>query len=318
MATFSKNSFKALNYNSFRPHYPSSFYQTLSKYATGGDESKLPLNKGLDLGCGTGVATYLLLNFVDKVVGVDLSPKMIETAQSLIPTRCQEMAVEDKSRIEFMTGSAEEFVNLEPQKMAQGSVDLIVAAQCIHWFQDYDTFFRSCNSLLKKGGTLAYWYYVDPIMVDFNGPAKGEKKEVLEKAFQIYNKYNYDDPKYIGPHWEQPGRSIIRDLCVKVNEGVPKDVFTDINVNTFIPDFDGKHTPSEDDLDLTKTNISLDDFVLYLRTYSGYHTFKDVTGDKDNVMELFISECESELGWDRNTTKIDIIWRTGYVFMKKP
>ena len=317
MATFSKVNFKTINYNSFRPHYPSSFYQILSKYATEGKESRVPLNKSLDLGCGTGVATYSLLNFVDDVTGIDVSPPMIETAKSLIPERCEQMNVKDRSRIKFKTGSAESFVSLGSREVEDNSIDLIVAAQCIHWFQDYNIFYKSCASLLKQGGTLAYWYYVDPIVIDFQGPAKGEKMEILKKAFQIYSKYVYDDPKFIGPHWEQPGRNIIKNLCVEVNEAIPKDLYSDIKIQTYVPDFDGNVKPTDDDLKLEKLNMLINDFIKYLNTYSGFHNYKDATGDKENLIELFLSECETELGWDREKTRIDIVWRTGYTFMKK-
>lgn len=317
MATFSKVNFKTVNYNSFRPHYPSTFYKILSTYATEGNETRLPLKKALDLGCGTGVATYSLLNFVDDVTGVDVSPLMIETAKSMIPQRCEQMNVNDTSRIKFKTGSAESFVNLETKGIENNSIDLIVAAQCIHWFQDYSKFYKSCASLLKQGGTLAYWYYVDPIVIDFQGPSKGEKKDVLKKAFQIYNKYVYDDPNYIGPHWEQPGRNIIKNLCVEVNEPIPRDLYSDIKIQTYVPDFDGNIKPTEEDLVLEKLNMLINDFIDYLHTYSGFHNYKEATGDKDDLVELFLNECETELGWEREKTRIDIVWRTGYTFMKK-
>lgn len=317
MSTFSKLNFKTINYNSFRPHYPAGFYKILSNYVSDGTNSNLPIKKGIDLGCGTGVAAYPLLNFVDEVTGLDLSPPMIDTAKSLISERCEQMNISDTSRINFKVGAAEDFVKQENEEFAKNSVDLIVAAQCIHWFQDLDSFYGSCASLLKKGGTLAYWYYVDPIIIDFLGPPKGDKIDTMKKAIEIYNKYVYEDPKYMGPHWEQPGRNILRDLCVKVNDAIPKDLYTDIAIKTYCPDFDGNLKPSDNDLVLERLKISINDFLAYVLTYSGYHNFKEVTGDKCNLAELFISEWESELGWDRNETTIDIVWRSGYTFMKK-
>lgn len=137
----------------------------------------------------------------------------------------------------------------------------------------------------------------------FKGLQK-EKNGNLKKAFQIYSKYVYDDPKFIGPHWEQPGRNIIKNLCVEVNEAIPKDLYSDIKIQTYVPDFDGNVKPTDDDLKLEKLNMLINDFIKYLNTYSGFHNYKDATGDKENLIELFLSECETELGWDREKPEL--------------
>lgn len=320
MSTFSKVNFKTLNYNSFRPHYPSSFYKILANYVTKGDESKLPLGKSIDLGCGTGVATYPLLNISQEVYGLDLSPSMIETANSLIESRLAELGISDLNRIKFKSGAVEDFVNKKQSSkeegLEEGTIDLITAAQCIHWFKDYDSFFENAAKLLRPGGVLAYFFYNDPVIVDYSGSG-ADKDEVVNKAKKIYFKYVYDDPKYIGPHWEQPGRNIVKHFLEEVNAKVPKELYTDITINTFKPSPSKPVANIETDLDLKKMNLSLKGYVDYLSTYSGFHNYKDATGDKDNVLELFLTELEQETGWDRNTTKIDLVWNTGYTFIRR-
>jgi len=318
MTTFSKANFKTLQYNSFRPHYPGSFYKILGQYTTKDDVSKLPLKKAIDLGCGTGVATYPLLNICEDVIGLDISPKMIETANSLIPQRTQEFGV-DSHRISFKTCSTEDFLHDDQRQIHDNSVDLITAAQCIHWFQDFPKFFRNASELLKPQGTLAYFYYVDPFVVDFRGAhPRGESKiEILNKAKELYHDYVYNDETLIGPHWEQPGRTIIKNSLVDVNECIPQDLYEDITIKTFSPNFEtGDVKPHEDDLCLEKTNILVDDYLNYLRTYSGYHAFRDATGDKDDVFKRFKDDLFAELGWDENT-RIDLVWNTGYTFIRK-
>ena len=108
MTTFSKTNFKSLNYNSFRPHYPPSFYKILADYVTKVElplPINLPIDKTIYLGCGTGVATYPLLNISTNVIGVDLSLKMIETANSLIEKNLQTLGIKNSTltlRIKFI------------------------------------------------------------------------------------------------------------------------------------------------------------------------------------------------------------------------
>ncbi|KAK6204666.1 trans-aconitate methyltransferase 2 [Scheffersomyces amazonensis] len=327
MATFSKINFKTLNYNSFRPHYPTSFYKILTEYATKGDLSKLPLEKSIDLGCGTGVATYPLLNTSKEVFGLDLSLSMIKTADSLIESRCKELGIEDLSRIKFRAGAVEDFLYTEDKstrEIEDGSVDLITAAQCIHWFKDYDAFFKNSHQLLKKGGTLSYFFYIDPVIVDFrveNGTSlsKEEKIKILRRSKQLYYDFVYNDPASWGPHWENPGRNILKDYCQEVNQSIPTDLYEDIKINTFLPDFETGNTLPDDskELDLKKMDIPLNGFVNYLTTYSAYHSFKEATGDPNNSLEVFVKKLESEFGWDRNSTKVDLVWNTGYTFLTK-
>ncbi|KAK6459164.1 trans-aconitate methyltransferase 2 [Scheffersomyces xylosifermentans] len=316
MSTFSKANFKSLNYNSFRPHYPASFYKILFNYVTKGNESKLPISRAIDLGCGTGVATYPLLNSTKEVIGLDLSPQMIKTANSLVAERLAQLDIKDQSRISFKTGAVEDYVYQEPKETPDGSIDLITAAQCIHWFKDYDAFFANAAKLLRPGGTLAYWFYIDPIIVDIRGSFKGDKSHALKRTMELYNKYIYDDPNFIGPHWEQPGREIIKNFSVEVNKHIPEELYEDITIKTFIPS-EKQKVAGEGDLDLKKLDIPLNSYFDYLRTYSGYHNYKEQLKDKAVAHELFLSDLKEELGFDLEATKIDLVWNTGYTFITK-
>ncbi|KAI5951944.1 hypothetical protein KGF54_005019 [Candida jiufengensis] len=319
MSTFSKSNFKTLNYNSFRPHYPSSFYKILGKYIQKGENQQiLPIKKAIDLGCGTGVATYPLLNFVKNVIGLDLSPSMIETANSLKIERLKDLNISDTNRINFKVGSVEEFVNNQQSGIEPNSVDLITAAQCIHWFEDYDSFFENSSKLLKKGGTLAYFYYIDPMIIDFQGPSNSNNKdEMLDKVYKLYLKYAYDDPNLIGPHWEQPGRNILKHYCEEVNSHIPKDIYDDIEIKTFTTTVSSKLPSDDTDLDMKKLNISIKEYLGYFETYSGFHNYKEKTGNVDLLQKEFLNDLLELTGWDLEKTKIDLVYNTGYTFMRK-
>lgn len=308
MSTFAKSGFRSTNYESFRPRYPSSFYDILSKYI-GSKE----VEKTLDLGCGTAVATFPLLNISHYVYGTDLSPSMIKTANDLKEERLKKMGISDTSRIDFAVSAVEDL------QVEAELYDLITAAECIHWFRDLPTFFSSAAKYLKPQGVLAYWYYVDPVFVGFKGPGDKNRgvEEVCKAADKIYNKYAYTDPNWFGKHWEQPGRNILRDLCVEVDNSIPSELFEDITIKksqlTEKRDFD------EDDLQILKHGIPLTSFVKYMTTFGAAHNYAEIKGEGslEDFEERILEDFENDLGWDRDSTTVDIAWHTGYTFMRK-
>ncbi|GEQ69329.1 hypothetical protein JCM33374_g3000 [Metschnikowia sp. JCM 33374] len=306
MSTFAKANFKSLNYNSFRPQYPPAFYQTLLNYT-----GKTKLSNVIDLGCGTGVASFPLLNFSENVIGLDLSGSMIEGANKLKEKRLHEMGIIDQSRIRFEVAAVEDF-HAPPE-----SFDLIAAAECIHWFKDYDKFFASAARQLRPGATLAYWYYVDPLIVDFEGPsAEGlSKQEILSKVMNLYEHMVYRDGTLLGPHWEQPGRSILQGFLAEVDKHIPQELFTDIKIRKYMPH--EKKAYADDDLQLVRKNISLADYTNYISTYSSFHNYQEATGKGQQFLNSFLESCEKDLGWDREKTTLTLEWYAGYTFMKK-
>lgn len=307
MTTFAKTGFKSINYNSFRPSYPPSFYDTLIDFY-----GKKRVGKTIDLGCGTGVATFPLLNFSDYVLGLDLSPLMIEAANKLKSERLAQMGISDESRIEFQQGA------VETMKQENESFDLITAAECVHWFQDFGLFFKAAAAMLKPNGVLAYWYYVDPVFVGFSGPydQKRSKEEILQAALEIYAKYAYEDPKWLRDYWEQPGRNILRNGLKLVDEHIPEGLFKEVKIKKFNPDPRKPLEYSDDDLQLVKKDITLGHFIKYMTTFSSYHNFEEATGDKLGLEASVLKDFEA-LGWDKDETKVDVAWYSGYTFLRK-
>lgn len=308
MTTFARAGFKSVNYNSFRPHYPPSFYKILQEYI-----GEKRIKRAIDLGCGSGVATYPLLEFSDHVVGLDLSPAMIKTAKALKPEKLAKLNLQNDDCIEFQVGSVESF------EAPASSYDLITAAECIHWFSDYSSFFASAYRQLKPNGVLAYWYYVDPIIIDFTGPHDLTKSaaELLQGAADIYHRIVYNDPKLLGSHWEQPGREILKNSLNSVDTSIPTDLFTDIKIKKYQPVLTGNNVLTADDLILTREGITIVDFVNYISTYSLYHSYNEATNQGHALLELFLESFEKELGWSRTETFLKVNWASGYTFMRK-
>lgn len=238
MSAFSEADFLTKNYTNYRPIYPPSFFQKLLKYHRG------DRILALDVGCGPGEATYLVEDF-DHVVGVDISEVMIKEAN-------EQRKSELVSKIEFKVGSGESI----PARA--NSVDMVTAAECLHWF-DQDRFFREASRVLKYGGTLAFWGYSDPVFVDY------------PDASLILNKYVYLDSEYLGPYCEYPGTNLLRGNYRDVT--IPSDLFTEV--------IRVEHEPG------TRN----DDALVLKRSYTGTEPQK---ADQDLEFVSFVEKDESQ------------------------
>ena len=97
-------------------------------------------NRAFDLGCGTGLMGAALRGRVEKLVGVDLSPKMIEKAR--VSGRYDALEVGDV--VEFLSSAA-----------APGA-DLIVAADVLVYLGDLDPLFGGITRVLAPNGLFAF------------------------------------------------------------------------------------------------------------------------------------------------------------------
>jgi predicted TPR repeat methyltransferase len=96
--------------------------------------------RAIDLGCGTGLAATAFASEVDRFIGIDLSPRMIERARA--------------------TGH---YVELEVADMVQGlrskpdgSADLILAADAMVYVADIAPVLGEAERVLVAGGLLAF------------------------------------------------------------------------------------------------------------------------------------------------------------------
>jgi SAM-dependent methyltransferase len=90
----------------------------------------------LDAGCGSGAQARWLLDQGADVVGIDLSPRMIEEAKR----RCG-----DEGRF-FVADLA------EPLPLAPGSLDGITCSLALHYLHDWSVALRSFASALRPAG----------------------------------------------------------------------------------------------------------------------------------------------------------------------
>jgi len=120
-------------YRAFRPGYPAALFEWLAQLSPGREAA-------LDCGCGNGQAAIMLAPHFSRVFAVDPSQEQIRNA---IPG----------GNIEYRIAPA------EATGLADGSVDLVVAGQALHWF-DFDRFYPEVERVTRPtGGIFAAFTY---------------------------------------------------------------------------------------------------------------------------------------------------------------
>lgn len=94
----------------------------------------------LDLGCGDGILTAKLAELVPqgKVIGIDNSPGMINTAKEL-----------ERSNLEF-------YLMDITQIHYCNTFDIIFSNATLHWIKDHTTLISNCYTALKPAGILRF------------------------------------------------------------------------------------------------------------------------------------------------------------------
>lgn len=123
---------QAAGYAKYRPHYPAALFEYLATIA--------PAKKiAWDCGTGNGQAALGLAKHFDFVIATDPSEKQIRNAIS-------------HEKIKYVVAPAEQ-TDIAPQ-----SVDLIVVAQALHWF-DHEKFYAEVRRVAQPRGIIAVSMY---------------------------------------------------------------------------------------------------------------------------------------------------------------
>lgn len=149
---------RAALYAVYRPHYPDSLFTYLAALT---EEHEL----ALDCGTGSGQAAVALAQHFARVVATDPSSAQLANA-----TLCR--------NVEYHIAAADN------SDLPAQSVDLVTAAQALHWFNS-SAFFAEAKRVLKHGGAIAVWGYGDPIL----------DTESLEKLLHTFNRVKLE------PYW---------------------------------------------------------------------------------------------------------------------
>ncbi len=123
---------KSDTYARFRPKYPASLYAYLASISPHHELA-------WDCATGSGQAAVGLAAHFDRVIATDASANQIAHAYP-------------NPAISYCVAPAEK------TRIAAASVDLVVVAQALHWF-DLNAFYKEVERVLKKHGVIAVWSY---------------------------------------------------------------------------------------------------------------------------------------------------------------
>lgn len=151
-------------YTRYRPLYPPRLFAWLAGLTPGHDLA-------WDCGCGSGQAAIRLVPHYERVIATDPSRQQIEHALR-------------HERISYAVAPAEE------SGIAGGTVDLVVVAQALHWF-DFERFYREVGRVTRPRGVLAAVSY-GPVSV---GGAAGK----------VVDRFYYE---IIAPFWPPERRYV--------------------------------------------------------------------------------------------------------------
>ena len=159
---------QAADYAIFRPGYPQELFTYLGSIAPS-------RQLAWDCGTGSGQAAVGLATAFDRVIATDASEKQIANAQP-------------HEHIEYCVSPAEN------SGIQSGTIDLIMVAQALHWF-DLNRFYTEAQRVLKPDGVLA---------------ASAYNLLQIEPAIdEVLNRYYY---KVVGPFWP-PERKLVENFA---------------------------------------------------------------------------------------------------------
>jgi SAM-dependent methyltransferase len=128
---------KAADYAAFRPDYPAEAVERISRWL-GGDRRR----DIADVGSGTGMFSAQLLEAGHRVFAVEPDPQM---------RRAAEQALSGRAGFVSLDGCA------EATGLEAASVDLVTAAQSLHWFDPERARAEFARILRRGGGLAALW-----------------------------------------------------------------------------------------------------------------------------------------------------------------
>jgi ubiquinone/menaquinone biosynthesis C-methylase UbiE len=124
-------------YDRNRPQAPLLVVKLLSDYAGG-----KPANV-LDIGCGTGLSTFIWLGHADRITGVEPNEDMLATALE------KWNRLGDSSQgIRFNQGYSNQL------EIEDGAVDIVTCSQSFHWMEPFSTL-KEISRVLRWGGVFA-------------------------------------------------------------------------------------------------------------------------------------------------------------------
>jgi SAM-dependent methyltransferase len=143
----------------------------------------LPLVAGkcvLDAGCGPGIYAEWLVNHGAEVVGLDVSPKMVELARRRLQEKARVIQADLGQPLDFLESN---------------SFDLIVSALALDYVRDWNGVFKEFFRVLREPGYFVFsvshpsdefydhhpqgnYFDIEQVQMEFNWPDDGVRVQV--------------------------------------------------------------------------------------------------------------------------------------------
>lgn len=339
MSAFAAANFQSHDYSLHRPNYSVDFFKYIFKFLEL-DNFKNDTISIVDIGSGPATCelTFIpyLIELLEKkilklskinIYVTDVSKPMIAEAEKSINEKITNNNNYFSNNLKGIFNF--KYIEIEGEKLNEiiedNSIDLIIAAECVHWIQP-ESWLKNMNKILKsKTGVLAYWGYVDPVFTD----DVNHNSNNIENANNFYNEFVYESDGKLGSYWQQPGRKILRGLCKGINNKIFEDLSHWNDVITVYRDPSKGNTEILERLKNKDIEFKVDDKVLqmikeltfqdflqYTDTWSSSHKWNELHPENERVSKLFYQGLSKITKWDLNDSII-IEYKTFYTFAKK-
>ncbi|CAI4053715.1 hypothetical protein SUVZ_15G3680 [Saccharomyces uvarum] len=280
--------FESTYYNKIRPSYPQSLVNEVVSFHRG------PCKDLVDVGCGTGKATFLFEPYFEKITGVDPSSAMLSIAEK----EKAERKLGD--RVRFINALGEDLSSIEP-----GTVDMVISAEAIHWCQ-LGKLFQQVSSVLRRDGTFAFWFYIQPEFVDF-----------APEASNVYYKYCWSKD-YMGKYFDNNQREVLINYGGEKLRSLLPERFKDVEMTIYNPsDPDTSTITAENNNFLWRTTITLAQLKQFVKSWSIYASWtRDHPGEPD-IADIFINEMKEVCHCKNLDLPFKVEWSTFYYLCRK-
>jgi GT2 family glycosyltransferase/CDP-glycerol glycerophosphotransferase (TagB/SpsB family)/glycosyltransferase involved in cell wall biosynthesis/ubiquinone/menaquinone biosynthesis C-methylase UbiE len=174
-----------------------------------------PFQNGLSLGCGSGELERFAIdrNFVEKILGVDISSERIKIANSKIGNR----------NITYLKA------DLNQINLPKNTYDFVIAKMILHHISDLEHLFSQLSNSLTGDGLIYVSEYIGPNRFQFSDKVINVMNDLLKSIPEKFRKLSYNQ-KLIK---HKIGKIPIRQIL----EGDPTEAIRSEEIDLLIPKY---------------------------------------------------------------------------------
>lgn len=161
-------------YDKYRPQAPQALVRILTNYA--GAKPSLVM----DLGCGTGLSSFIWKDHADRIIGVEPNDDMLGKAREKLGRS------DDASHISFVQGYSNRL------DIDSGTVDVVTCSQSFHWMDPVSTL-QEVSRVLREGGVFAAYDCDWPPTVHW--AIEDEYDRLIRKTDEVITRHVQEESK---------------------------------------------------------------------------------------------------------------------------